>query len=72
MTFDLVENTLKGLLLHTVKITSKKRTLGTGQIMLYDMKDFNIRLMFSNHKKVELLYPFDIIKKDNIIYFEII
>ena len=70
MTFDLVENTLKGLLLHTVKITSKKRTLGTGQIMLYDMKDFNIRLMFSNGKKVELLYPFDIIKKHNVIYFD--
>tara|TARA_Y100000310_G_scaffold326077_1_gene390474 strand:- start:1813 stop:2139 length:327 start_codon:yes stop_codon:yes gene_type:complete len=70
MTFDLVENTLKGLLLHNVKITSKKRTLGLGQIMLYDIKDFNIRLMFSSNKKVELLYPFDIIKKDNVIYFD--
>ena len=39
MTFELVETTLKSLLLSTVKITSKKRTLGAGQIQLFDIKD---------------------------------
>jgi len=70
MTFDLVENTLKSLLLCTVKITSKKRVLGTGQILLYDIKDFNIRLLLTNNKKVELLYPFNVIRKDDFIYFD--
>ena len=70
MTTELVENTLKNLLLHTVKITSKKRILGTGQIILYEMKDFNIRLILSNYKKVELLYPFNIIVKNKTIYFD--
>tara|TARA_R110002051_G_scaffold271329_2_gene331673 strand:+ start:836 stop:1162 length:327 start_codon:yes stop_codon:yes gene_type:complete len=70
MTFELIENTLKSLLLNTIKITSKKRTLGTGQVILYDMKDFNIRLLFANNKKTELLYPFNIIRKDNMIYFD--
>jgi len=70
MNFELVENTLKGLLLNNVKITSKKRILGTGQILLYEIKDFNIRLIFSNNKKVELLYPFNVIVKDKILYFD--
>ena len=70
MTYDGVDNILKKLLLSTVKITSKKRTLGTGQILLYDIKDFNIKLLFSNNKKVELLYPFNIITNKNVIYFD--
>ena len=70
MTYEDINNTLKGLLLSTVKITSKKRTLGLGQIMLYDIKDFNIKLLFSNNKKVELLYPFNIITDKNFIYFD--
>ena len=70
MTYDGVDNILKKLLLSTVKITSKKRTLGTGQILLYDIKDFNIKLLFSNNKKVELLYPFNIITDKNFIYFD--
>jgi GTP cyclohydrolase II len=70
MIYDLVDNTLKTILLNTVKITSKKRILGIGQVMLYDMKDFNIRLILTNNKKIELLYPFDIITKKNIIYFD--
>ena len=55
MTFELVETTLKGLLLSTVKITSKKRTLGVGQIQLFDIKDFNIKLLFTTGKKLEIL-----------------
>jgi hypothetical protein len=70
MNFELVETTLKSLLLSTVKITSKKRTLGTGQIMLYELRDFNIRLLLANNKKIELLYPFNIIRKNNFIYFD--
>ena len=70
MTFDIVENTLKNLLLTTVKVTSKKRTLGIGQVKLYDFKDFNIRLLLTNNKKIELLYPFNIIEKKNFIYFD--
>tara|TARA_R110002051_G_C8686457_1_gene492449 strand:- start:272 stop:598 length:327 start_codon:yes stop_codon:yes gene_type:complete len=70
MTYDLVDTTLKKLLLNTIKVTSKKRTLGVGQVLLYDIKDFNIRLLLSNNKKIELLYPFDIITKKKIIYFD--
>jgi len=70
MTYDVVDNILKRLLLTTVKITSKKRTLGIGQIMLYDIKDFNIKLLFSNNKKVEPLYPFNIITDKKIVYFD--
>ena len=70
MTYDGVDNILKRLLLTTVKITSKKRTLGIGQVMLYDIKDFNIKLLFSNNKKVELLYPFNIIIDKKITYFD--
>ena len=70
MTYDGVDSILKKLLLTTVKITSKKRTLGLGQIMLYDIKDFNIKLLFSNNKKVELLYPFNIIIDKKITYFD--
>ena len=70
MTYDVVDNILKRLLLTTVKITSKKRTLGIGQVMLYDIKDFNIKLLFSNNKKVELLYPFNIITDKKIVYFD--
>ena len=61
MTYEDINNTLKQLLLHEVKITSKKRTLGTGQIMLYDIKDFNIKLFFNNNKKVELLESIEIV-----------
>ena len=50
MNFELVENTLKSLLLSTVKITSKKRILGQGQIQLFDIKDFNIKLLFTTGK----------------------
>ena len=70
MNFEIVENTLKELLLTTVKITSKKRTLGTGQIVLYELKDFNIKLLLANNKKIELLYPFNIFRKNKIIYFD--
>ena len=70
MTYEGVDNILKKLLLTNVKITSKKRTLGIGQIMLYDIKDFNIKLLFNNNKKVELLYPFNIITDKKIIYFD--
>jgi len=70
MTYDGVDDILKRLLLTTVKITSKKRTLGIGQVLLYDIKDFNIKLLFSNNKKVELLYPFNVIRKDDFIYFD--
>ena len=70
MNFELVENTLKSLLLSTVKITSKKRVLGHGQIQLFDIKDFNIKLIFSTGKKLEILYPFDVHRKRNIVYFD--
>jgi hypothetical protein len=70
MTFELVENTLKELLLSTVKITSKKRTLGVGQIQLFDIRDFNIKLLFTTGKKLEILYPFNVIKEDKVIYFD--
>jgi len=70
MTYESVDNILKTLLLTNVKIMSKKRTLGIGQIMLYDIKDFNIKLLFSNNKKVELLYPFNIITDKKIVYFD--
>jgi len=70
MTQEYINNILKKILLANVKIVSKKRTLGTGQVMLYDIKDFNIKILFSNSKKVELLYPFDIIEEKNTIYFD--
>lgn len=70
MNFELVENTLKSLLLSTIKITSKKRTLGTGQVQLFEIKDFNIKLIFFTGKKLEILYPFNIHEQDNIIYFD--
>ena len=70
MNFELVENTLKSLLLSTIKITSKKRILGTGQVQLFDIKDFNIKLLFSTGKKLEILYPFNIHQKDNKVYFD--
>ena len=70
MNFDLVEKTLKSLLLSTIKITSKKRTLGAGQVQLFEIKDFNIKLLFSTGKKLEILYPFNILEEDNIIYFD--
>ena len=70
MNFELVENTLKSLLLSTVKITSKKRTLGIGQIQLFDIKDFNIKLLFTTGKKLEILYPFNVHRKDTIVYFD--
>ena len=70
MNFELVENTLKSLLLSTVKITSKKRTLGIGQIQLFDIKDFNIKLLFTTGKKLEILYPFNVHRKKNIVYFD--
>ena len=70
MNFELVENTLKSLLLSTVRITSKKRTLGLGQIQLFDIKDFNIKLLFTTGKKLEILYPFNVHRKENIIYFD--
>ena len=70
MTHDLVEKTLKSLLQSEVKIISRKRVLGTGTILLYELKDFNIKLHFSNGKKVEILYPFDIVKKKKFVYFD--
>ena len=70
MNFELVENTLKSLLLSTVKITSKKRTLGAGQVQLFDIKDFNIKLLFTTGKKLEILYPFNVHRKDTIVYFD--
>ena len=70
MNFELVENTLKSLLLSTVKITSKKRTLGLGQIQLFDIKDFNIKLLFTTGKKLEILYTFNVHRKENVVYFD--
>tara|TARA_R100000315_G_C5190014_1_gene110741 strand:+ start:266 stop:592 length:327 start_codon:yes stop_codon:yes gene_type:complete len=70
MTYDLVETTLKSLLLTEVKIMSKKRVLGTGTILLYEIKDFNIKFIFTNNKKVEIVYPFNIVKEKNIVYFD--
>lgn len=70
MNFDFVEDTLKSLLLREVKIISKKRVLGTGTVLLYELKDFNIKLLFKNGKKVEILYPFSIQEEKNFIYFD--
>ena len=70
MNYELVENTLKSILLTKVRITSKKRTLGLGKILLYEIKDFNIKLIFDNSKKVDILYPFNIIEENNIVYFD--
>jgi hypothetical protein len=70
MTHELVENTLKDLLLRDVKITSRKRVLGTGRILLYELKDFNIKLHFTNNKKVEILYPFAILRQQKTIFFD--
>lgn len=70
MTHELVENTLKDLLLREVKIMSRKRVLGLGRILLYELKDFNIKLHFTNNKKVEILYPFSIVKKQKITFFD--
>ena len=50
MTHDLVEKTLKSLLQSEVKIISRKRVLGTGTILLYELKDFSIKLHFSSGK----------------------
>ena len=68
MTLELIENTLKSLLLRDVKIMSRKRVLGTGRILLYELKDFNIKLHFTNNKKVEILYPFNILREKKTIY----
>jgi len=70
MTHELVEETLKDLLLRDVKITSRKRVLGTGRILLYELKDFNIKLIFTNNKKVEILYPFSICRNQKTIFFD--
>jgi len=70
MTHELVENTLKHILLRDIKITSRKRVLGTGTVLLYELKDFNIKLHFTNNKKVEILYPFAISRKDKTIFFD--
>ena len=70
MNFELVENTLKSLLLSTIKITSKKRILGTGQVQLFSIKDFNIKLLFTTGKKLEILYPFNLHRKGSMIYFD--
>ena len=70
MNHNLVDNTLKDLLLRNVKIVSRKRVLSTGRILLYELKDFNIKLQFTNNKKVEILYPFDIHRKDNFVFFD--
>ena len=70
MTFELVENTLKSLLQSNVKIVSRKRQLGNGVIQLFEIKDFNIRLFFDTGKKVELLYPYNIIKHKDVYFFD--
>tara|TARA_R100000908_G_C3708603_1_gene116125 strand:+ start:246 stop:572 length:327 start_codon:yes stop_codon:yes gene_type:complete len=70
MNYELIENTLKSLLLREVKIVSRKRVLGTGRILLYELKDFNIKLHFTNNKKVEILYPFSVLRKDKFVYFD--
>ena len=70
MNHELVENTLKYLLLRNIKITSRKRVLGTGTVLLYELKDFNIKLHFTNGKKVEILYPFAVSKKSKTIFFD--
>ena len=70
MNFDIVENTLKSLLLREIKILSKRRVLGTGTVLLYELKDFNIKLHFTSGKKVEILYPFSIQTKNNVVYFD--
>jgi len=70
MNHELVENTLKHILLREIKITSRKRILGTGVVLLYELKDFNIKLHFTNNKKVEILYPFGVIKKDKTIFLD--
>jgi len=66
MTYDVVENTLKSLLQSNVRIVSKKRQLGIGVVQLFEIKDFNIKLIFDNGKKLEILYL--IIRKKEIIY----
>ena len=70
MTLELIKNTLKSLLLRDVKIMSRKRVLGTGRILLYELKDFNIKLHFTNNKKVEILYPFNILREKKTIFFD--
>jgi len=70
MNYETVENTLKSILLTNVKITSKKRVLGVGRILLYEIKDFNIKLIFESTKKVDILYPFNVLTRKNIIYFD--
>ena len=70
MNHNIVEQSLKSLLQNNIKIISRKRVLGTGQLLLYELKDFNIRLIFSSGKKVELLYPFKVTYGSNIVYYD--
>tara|TARA_X000001382_G_scaffold121281_1_gene103443 strand:- start:85 stop:411 length:327 start_codon:yes stop_codon:yes gene_type:complete len=70
MTYDIVENTLKSLLQSNIKVISKKRQLGFGVVQLFEIKDFNIKLIFNTGKKLEILYPYNIFKENGILYFD--
>lgn len=70
MTYDVVENTLKSLLQSNVRIVSKKRQLGIGVVQLFEIKDFNIKLIFDNGKKLEILYPYNIFKEKGTLFFD--
>jgi hypothetical protein len=62
---ELIENNLKQILLKTVDVQLRGKSVIKDKLVFYEFKDFNFKLIFNNSKKFEFPYPFDIESSDS-------
>ena len=56
---ELIEDNLKKILLKTVDVRLRGKTVIKDKLVFYEFKDFNFKLIFNSPKKFEFPYPFD-------------
>lgn len=57
---ELIEDSLKNILLKDVDIELRGKVIVKGKLVFYEFKDFNFKLIFDSQKKFEFPYPFSI------------
>lgn len=57
---EFIETKFKSILLKTIAVELRGKTVAKGRLVFYEFKDFNFKFIFDTNKKFEFPYPFDV------------
>tara|TARA_R100000005_G_C4974215_1_gene186142 strand:+ start:460 stop:786 length:327 start_codon:yes stop_codon:yes gene_type:complete len=60
---EFIETQFKSILLKTISVELRGKTVAKGKLVFYEFKDFNFKFIFDTNKKFEFPYPFDVESK---------